>query len=218
MANMNELGLGNEQVGDADASFDTMPDQMGTFAPPPQPGSYRFKLPTNMGDLWEKAEKSGKNAGPRIKAKFDDAHPLVIVQATDTNLVNEPFTTTISNVERKRGKDDDAPEVSDMDYLLRDGFGIEKKPKQNKEYITQMIALAGKEFGADIEWSWRCNPERKIYVEKEGGGYEEMDQMGCGARYYQKNVDKVNGEFPERITCLCGANVRGFANLTRFRK
>ena len=241
MANLNELQLGAEAIGDKDTDFDTIPDQMSAFADPIQPGPYRFRLPTQMGNIWEPLEKTGKNPGKRIQAKFDRDNPLTIVQSVGDKHTGEPFETRISNSERKRGKDENAPEASDMDYLLRDSFGMEKKPRDekgqvsNKAYAMAMIGFAGKEFSADVEWSWRCNPDKPIRVEAEGGGYVEVpEQNGCGARYYQKDVAKVHANpddptsplvYPVRITCgggtpeaPCGASVRAYGNLVRFRK
>lgn len=230
MAKLSELGLGNEQIAQAD--FDTIPDQMMGFPDPPQPGPFRFKLPVNMGTIWDKAEKklADGTTQPRIKAKFDRDNPLLIVQSIGGRYDGEPFETSLSNVERRRGKDESQPEASDMDYLLRDGFGEQKRPKTNKEYAEKLIAHAGQEFNADIEWSWSCNPNRNIRVMNDQGQTEEVEgQPGCGKRYYMNrdvqkqhaNQDDPNSplEYPLHITCPeCQADLRAFASLGKFRK
>lgn len=244
MAKLNDLGLTNERVGEQ-IDYSTIPDQMGTFQDPPQPGSFRFELPKDMSQIWETFQHDKcKNPGKRIRAKFDDSFPLTIVQSPLKKYDGLPFTTSLSNAERKRGKKDDAtaPEVSDMDYLLRDAFGLETKPATNVAYAQEMIKHAGEQFGADLELSWRCNESRNIRVDNGAGGTTEVpNQKGCGTAYYQKDVLKVkenpgnipefldtgarNPEydnlpeiFPIRITCQCGAQVRAFANLTRYRR
>lgn len=233
MARINELGLTNEQVGEA-LDYGTMQDQFGGFTPPPQPGTYRFRLPADLTAIWETFDHAGGNPpGKRISAKFDEAHPLTIVQSPGGVDDGQPFTTKISNAERKRGKKDDpqAQWISDMDYVNRDVWGLKEKPRGgNPGYAQEFLKHGGSEFTADVEWSWRCNDKRPIFVDNGAGGYEEVPtQMGCGAGYYQKDIEKVPADpgdaqspkvYPLRITCStpgCGGNVRAFANLVRFR-
>jgi hypothetical protein len=45
--------------------------------------------------------------------------------------------------------------------------------------------------------------------------------LGCGARYYEKDIPneaKEDGVFPNRIDCECGAVLYANENLSRFRK
>ncbi len=50
-----------------------------------------------------------------------------------------------------------------------------------------------------------------------------QEQKGCDTRYYQKDVDKVpNADgtamvFPTIITCQCGARLRAYGQIARFR-
>jgi hypothetical protein len=230
MAKLQELGLTNEQVGQA-LDYNSMPDQMGSFTPPPQPGSYRFKLPNDLTGIWEVFDHTGGNPpGKRIRAKFDDAHPLTIIQSPNATRNGEPFQTSLSNAERRRGKKDDpaAPWISDMDYFNRDVWSLTSKPSGgNVGYANEFMKHANGEFGADVEWNWFCNPKKNIYADNGQGATQEVaGQAGCGTSYYQKDVPKVAQdpndpnspqEFPLRITCQCGANIRAFANITRFR-
>lgn len=237
MPRLSDLGLSNDRVGD-NIDYATMPDQMMGFTEPPQPGSYRFRFPKDLSAVWDKFEMTkGKNPGVRISAVFDDKNPLTIVQSPGGTHDNEPFETRINNAERKRGKRDDptAPEVSDMDYLLRDSLGVPQKPTTNQGYIQAMMQHApGKEFGADIEWRWSCNKDKDIRVfntDPATGAVlnttaEVPGTKGCGSSYYQSDVEKIpsNPEdpnspkvFPLRIECACGAAVRAYPNLQRFR-
>lgn len=208
---LQELGLKDEKLPEQDLA--DLPE-FGRFTPPPQPGSYRFKTPSDFSQLFDLVDSQ---KGQRIKIVFDQEHPLLIVQATNTQYLNEPFQTRLSNVERQRGKD--GPEVSDLDYLLR-AFGETSRPKSNKEYAQKLVGHAGKEFSADITYSWGCSDEREIYVKDAMGANQKVEgQMGCGRKYYQgKNVAKLaDGTFPYEITCECGASIRAFANLDRIR-
>jgi hypothetical protein len=230
MPKLNELGLGNEAVG-AVLDYDTVPEQMQAFAEPPQPGAYRFRLPTAI-DSWDTMDHANcSNPGKRLAVIFDRNHPLTIIQSPGKVRDGEPFECRINNAERRRGKRDDpaAPEVSDMDYLFRDAFDHKGQPpgRTLKAYAQQLLTHAGQEFGADIEWSWNCNSQRNIRVDNGAGGYEEVEQKGCGARYYQADVPKVLSNpadptssvvFPLRHLCACGASLRAFPNLTRYRK
>jgi len=103
----------------------------------------------------------------------------------------------------------------------------------NPGYAQTFIkhAAAVPEFAADIEWNWFCNDKKNIYVDNGQGGYTEVqNQKGCGNSYYQKDIRDNNMTIPSdpndpnsvrvyplRITCSCGANVRAFPNLVRFR-
>lgn len=215
MAKLSDLGLKNEQVG-GEVDFDNLP-KVGGFTPLLQPGRYRFKLPANLSDIFELVES--KN-GQRIQAVFDQNAPLVIVKAPEVSKerIGEPLQQRISNVERPRGKDKVL--VSDMDYLLK-ALGSTTKPKTNQAYGAELAKHGGKEFDADIEVQYSCNPNKDIYVDDGTGNTTVVEEKkGCGARYYQKDVEglKADGKFPERITCSgenCGASLRGFSQLSR---
>lgn len=214
MASITELGLSNEKVG-GDVDLDKLP-KGGSFTAMLQPGTYRFRLPANLNTLFDKVTSQ---KGERIKIIFDQNAPLTIIQAPEQYKarIGEPFTGSVTNVERPRGKD--KIEVSDMDYLLK-ALGHKTRPKTNKEYAEALLQYAGKEFASKVEVSYRCRDDKNIYVEDEQGSAREVpDRKGCGAKYYQSSVDKLpDGTYPERITCAgldgqCGASLRGFSSL-----
>jgi hypothetical protein len=79
---------------------------------------------------------------------------------------------------------------------------------------------AGKEFGGDIRYSWRCSTERDIRARDQQGQVQVVEgRKGCGESYYQEDVPKQgNGEVPYEIQCgKCGALLRAFANLDNLR-
>lgn len=236
MPKLSDLGLTNEQIGQA-LDYPTMPDQFGAFPDPPYPGTYRFRFPARVDDIWETFDHTqGTPPGKRIRARFDENRPLVIIQSPDGTKDGEPFQTGISNAERKRGRKEDptVPMISDMDYFFRDVFGLAQQPQRTNVAFAQafMAAAPNVEFTADIEWNWFCNPKKDIYVDNGQGGYQAVEQQkGCGASYYQKDIKDAGmmqpstpadpnsaKVYPLRITCACGANIRAFPNLTRFRK
>lgn len=233
MPKLNELGLKQEKIGDAQ-DLANLPEQIGMRKPPLQPGPYRFRLADGkaLAECFEtiKPEINGKEQ-VRIVAVMRDSAALTILQAppVTTDRINDTFDTRISNAERNRGKDRGM--ASDMDYLLQATKVVSTKPTTNQGYGEALVKAAGKEFGADIEFSWYCNTKKPIRVEDEGGQAITLDgeegrekQLGCGKRYYQKDVDRLPaeegetaGKYPTRISCECGALLYANENLVRFR-
>lgn len=218
---LQDLGLTEEAL--PAQSFDDLPD-FGGFAPPPQPGPYRFTLPGDLSAVWDLIDTV---KGQRIRMVLDRDAPLLIAQSPGGKVNNETFQTRLSNVERKRGKD--GPEASDLDYLLR-ALGVKTRPTTNKAYILAVSALAGKTFGADITYSFQCREDKPIYVYDTDGTLKPVEgSEGCGKRYYQKDLTRdEKGEFPIQLQCTgrvirdgveteCGAILRGFANLENLR-
>lgn len=212
---LENLGLSNEQL--QGASFDDIPENIGqSFPDPPQPGTYRFRLPASMAAIWAKVASA--NHGERINALFEEGAELVIVQSPGGAHNGEEFRYRCSNVPRERTKEKIL--VSDMDLLLR-ALGETARPSTNKAYAQALMKYAGKEFTATVEFSWRCRDDKEIYVDDGAGGTAKVDgKMGCGTRFYQRDVAKVEGAYPVRITCSnpeCGSNIRAFPNLTGFK-
>lgn len=211
---LQELGLKAENLPTAGQSLADLPE-FGSYDPPPQPGDYRFRLPANLASVWEVFDLEGK--GQRVRAIFDKDAPLLIVQSPGNQSNNETFKTRIANNERERGKKGSGVIASDMDYLLR-AFKITQKPANNQAYISAVVALAGKEFNAKITYSFKCDENRDIYVVTPDGTRQKVEgTKGCGAKYYQKDLEKgADGKFPDKITCTCGAEINAFANLDNF--
>ena len=223
---INDLGLGNDALEGAD--FDAIPENIGQpFADPPQPGKYRFRFFQHLAGQFMKVQT--EKYGERINLVVDSEAPLLIVQSPGKVYDGEEFFPyRLSNVPRERTKERIL--VSDMDILLRT-LGVTKKPTTNKGYAAEMVKLGGKEFGAILEYSYNCNPNRDAYFDDGTGGTQTVEgRVGCGTRRYQRDVSKVfsNPEDPSsplvqpvRIVCPnpdCGASIRAFPNLTGFSK
>lgn len=216
---LQDLGLKDEALPTAGQALADLPE-FGTFREPPQPGSYRFKLPTDLSAIWDVYDTPAKQPPQRIRALFDKDHPLVIIQSPGSKANGEPFETRISNEERSRGKDKSIV-ASDMDYLLR-ALKVTNKPPNNRAYIEAMRQQANKEFGADIRFSWKCSPTRNIRVKDAQGAVQEVEnRKGCDSAYYQEDLPNggkdATGMVPTQIQCQCGALLRAFANLDNIR-
>lgn len=215
---LSELDLHDEAM--PELLYETLPD-FGAFAPPPSPGPYRFQLPDLTASIYEEFEtRQGKH---RLRLIFDRNHPLTLVRVPQGSsvIVGDTFQTRLSTEERLRG----SVEASDVDFLLK-ALGQAKRVP-----ATQLKALlpqySGKEFGADIVYTWNCNSQRPIYkLDENGTSTKHEDQMGCGRKYYQATRTKkkdqavpaqANGQFPYEIICGCGAVLRAFANLDNIR-
>lgn len=240
MAGIKDLKLGKDVI--AEGTFDSLPEQIGSRKRALQPGPYRFKFPVKaaISESFDTFETTinGKPA-IRVVAILRDAAALTIIQAPtkQQDRVGETFGTRISNAERKRGKGDDAPTASDMDYVL--AVVSEKgaaRPSTNRAYLEAFEAKCPeKEFGADVEWNWRCQADKPARVPDpdNDGKTMELDGLegrearkGCGTKFYQKDVQKVDaegnvdaaGEYPRTIECQCGSILFANENLQNFRK
>jgi hypothetical protein len=194
--------------------------EFGTFREPPQPGAYRFALPPDLTTVYEPYDTPTKTPPQRVRVIFDRESPLTIVQSPLGRANGEPFETRLSNEERARGKDKSIM-ASDWDYLLR-AFGVKQKPASNTAYVQALIPHAGKQFGADIRFSWKCDTKRNIRVKDAAGAIIEVqNHPGCGNAYYQEDLPNggklADGLVPSQIQCQCGALLRCFANLDNIR-
>ena len=95
-------------------------------------------------------------------------------------------------------------------------------------YYT-LVCDKAKEFVAGLVWGTNCGEKRDAYFEvqdAETGSVRlekrqiegsEAFQQGCGNRYYMNQWPKVDGKYTDRLTCECGASLRPFPALERFR-
>lgn len=239
MAGIKDLKLGKD-VAINDGDWGNVPEQIGSRKPPLQPGPYRFRFPKKaaLGECYDtfETEIAGKKV-VRVAALLRDEAALIVVQAPPkyAERIGDAFGTRISNAERRRGKGDDAPMASDMDYVLMKLAPTVPRPTNNRGYLEAFDQnVAEKEMGADVEWNWRCDANRPVRVpdpDAEGktialdGEEGRESRKGCGAKYYQKDVDKVDkegnadptGEYPRTVDCQCGAILFANENLQNFR-
>jgi hypothetical protein len=155
-----ELGLTNDVI--ESTALDQIPEQSGTFAPPPEPGDYRFQLPEAkaLKDTFDVFDADGKQ---RLAVVFDQNAPLTILQSPKSAHDGEPFQTRINNVPRARNKDKTLV-FSDLDLLAKalgeTAASFPNAQKTNKGYGDMLMRHAGEPFNATIEWSYYCNPKR----------------------------------------------------------
>ncbi len=233
----------DKSKGKTAVDYEHVPEQRGEFKALLQPGDFLFRLPKNLDLAWAEpfeANVGDKGKFERIAVQFDPEHPLTVVgappalRAANPGVIGETVRVRVANAERNRArKGDPAAYVSDMYYLLFEGLGLDgKKPDENMEWIMALNAFAGKEFVAALTWSSFCSERNTRYIDDgQGGTTEDPDgTKGCGTRYYQSQLPRgEDGLFAERFTCGgkkqvdggtvdCGASLRCFPNLERFRK
>ena len=235
MADLNNLQLRDdvvEMTGDPSA----IPDQPQGFSRMPQPRSYTIRLPENLISAWERFDYNHPLSGQPLEGvflKFDGEHALVISgDDFKGENVGESLRTNISGYlykvnEKGQRRKDGHILVSDLMYLVRALGGSYPQSAKNSDKITYINGLAsGKEVKADWEWSSFCNPKKDVYDES---GKRSEGNKGCGQRYFQSQMTKKDGVYSERFTCTgeitqadgtkvpCGASLRAFGNLTRFK-
>lgn len=231
MANYRELALKDESAVSFD--WDNPPEQpAGGFAPAIYPDSYEFELPKDLENCWEVVEiNEGDLKGQYVALQFDAQHPLVGIRSQSGQHDGETYNGRISGVPRNRSKKGDPPKyASDLMYLLLYGFEGKEKPKNSREWISVVNGYAGKHFVADAEWSAFCNKKKTIYVyDAQGNAVEDpgvvnpetgvtSKRVGCGKNYYMRDIPKdAQGAYSERFQCSCGAALRAFPQLVRFR-
>jgi hypothetical protein len=208
---LNDLGLVDEPI---PVDLADLPEQGGRPAIPPQPGTYRFWLPKTLPNVKEFWETYQTEKGQRLRAVFQGEHSLVMASGTQ-------FRARISNGERPRGKEKKL--ASDMAFLLQ-ALGHKGAVGVNSEYKAALQDHAGGEFLADVVYRGFCNPKKDRYVNgvKEAGA-------GCGQEYSMRGYKKADGKlvkkvpqsdtgaWPSEFTCVCGADVRAFAELENFK-
>jgi len=230
-----QLGLKAEAL--PQVAPDAIPDEFGPASPPFYPGQYRFKLPPNLTQCWEKIEvkvndqgvvdRNGTKTAERVSLVLDSADPLVIEAPAD--FAGQAFNTTrITNVERNRARKNEPPVyVSDLTYLLRALGSTNPVPKNNAETYAEVCKFAGHSFGATVEYQASCNPNRDAQVAtfREDGTFElspltndeGVPQKGCGNRYYMGDWPKdQDGNYLDRRVCECGASLRAFNQIRTF--
>lgn len=213
-----KLALKDEKL---DVDYENIPEQRGGGRPNIDPGRYVFELPKNLAEAWVVRE-TGR--GQRVAIESSRDCPIVLSRAlksSDEALVGQVWYGSISNAERNRARKGE-PErfVSDMTYLLKEGFGDPATPKSNKEMIVALNKHAGEAFSADNEWSCFCNKDKVRFISSDGQAVEDPDgTKGCGKNYYQRDIPRdAEGYYQERFDCQCGASLRAFQNLVRFGK
>lgn len=226
MAKLSELNLKKDVIKHDVAALTELPQQMGMRPPMLQPGSYIFQIPLAQAlrDAFDTDDE-----GNLIYLLRDDAALTVVAAPPESEgNIGRPFGTRVSTKARKRGKADDpnAKAVADADYLLA-ALGETAMPKTMPAYGEVLVKHGGDRFGSDVELNWSCNQNRFVRLADESGQLIEADgnngveaQKGCGARYYQRDIkaeEKVDGKFPNRIECNCGAVLFANENLVRYR-
>lgn len=201
-----------------------IPEQFGGIMPTPQPGPYAFHVPANVTDAWEPFDEvQGTKVIQRLRLVFDRDHPLFIAEAyfpAGKEFVGTRLDTRISTQPRKQS----GVFISDMFFFLRDGFGFDISGQiTNAIWAAMANQTAGLFFKAHIELTARCRTDADIYGED---NKPIVGRKGCGARFYQSTIPKVEGLYQTRFACPgtqvngeakpCGGMLRAFPQLSQF--
>lgn len=221
MASINEIAL-RDTVDEIDGK--AVPEQFGGIMPTPQPGPYAFLVPKEVVNAWESFDEvAGTKVLQRLQLVFDRDHPLYIAEAyfpAGKEFVGKRLDTRISTRPRKQS----GTIISDMFFFLRDGFGFEISGNiTNAIWAAMANQTAGLLFKAYIELTARCRTDADIY----GPDNKQIEgKKGCGARYYQNDIPKVDGLSQTRFVCKgvqvngeakpCGGMLRAFPQLSQF--
>lgn len=214
--------------------MEKMPDQIKEFTPLPQPGPgfvFRFPQVRLADDNWDAAGQQDN----RISYSFRKGKELLIVNAPREEYIGQKVGWMVSNVESQWGgkSNEGKSAVSQMDFLLRDGFGIVLPSNTpNAGYAQALTQVSNRLVSARVRWSGSCNSKKDIYrVQTDAEGNvifagEVKGVKGCGTRYglqYRKakkagdpdtlvipryteeDGPEWNGLYMDRFTCLkCG--------------
>jgi hypothetical protein len=194
-----------------------IPEQRGGFKPLLQPGDYEFQLPQNLKDLWEPTA-DGKN----ISLVFSES-PLIVSRARDAQVIGLGYYGQISSRPFNRARKGE-PDVlvDDLTYLLKYGLKDDRRPKTKTELGAYISEHASGFFMAQVEWSANCN-EKAVRFVADANGQSVADpsgKVGCAKKYkqYRDEIPRAeDGTYQERFLCQCGASLRCFGNLSRFR-
>jgi len=244
MAHLDDLVTAFSPEDAPDVDMANMPDEISAPKPAPYPGRYTLQLPPEFNfEPFEASKPPEVEGGEKRKVKrlrvvFDDSHPITIVASAplNTDWIGHNVTgVRISNNEYPSG--DEKLMVSELGFLLKKGFGeILPARAGSVEYARALVTHANQKFGADIEWSAFCDPDRKRYIYDEKSGRNVEDQTaGCGQRWAQNTFTKRDGtttkqirmevveiggqsvqRFAEHFRCDCLASLRCFPRLRNF--
>lgn len=219
MADLDSLKLNDEGISEDD--FDKMPTGLGAFTPPPQPGTYRFRLPHGKAIFGSFETLATPDQGQKIVAVLNEEAAL-----RNESLGGEKYNARVSNRTRLIKGD---TVVSDMGMLLK-AVGVRPEPNEhgiitNAAYGKALVEAAEKVFLADHSLTASCNETRPIY--KDGQTVEGT--KGCGQRYAVEGYSRRNGgvvlaiprtedgKVALRFACKCGAELRCFGELRGYR-
>jgi hypothetical protein len=218
MANLNDLPLNEDKIPDV-----VVEDQpvLGAFTPPPQPGTFVFRLPSGpaLFNCFEVDETADQ--GQRLRASLRDEAALW------NETLGEPYSTNISNRVRYIKQGDERVAVSDMAMLLK---AVDSIPDNstNIAYGHSLVAAGGRRFKADHTLTANCSAQRDIYR----GGSVVPGVKGCGFRYAVEEYTSRDGRktlaIPKdehnlislRFQCLnpkCTAELRAWGQLRGYR-
>jgi hypothetical protein len=224
VADLNNLNLNPSYTSEVD--FDNMPTGIGaTFAEPPQPGTFLFRLPPSE-VLFSAFEKLvDPEQGERIAVVLKEASALF------NETLKQPYGTRLTNVVRYITRSGSQLAISDMAMLLK-AVGSIPDSGSNAAYVNALVKAGGRQFLADNTLTATCSPTKDTYHHNPNTGRSELrpGTKGCGQKYRVEGYTPKGGKPPVlsiphdeegkvalRFTCTCGAELRSWPQLQGFR-
>ena len=117
-------------------------------------------------------------------AKFDEDHPLQIIDAEDPRWIYQSFVCHITSVPRKKAKTGRPAAIrSDLDDLLA-ALGEPGPFETPSDYASALVRHAGESFRATVRYRWRSWPGVDIRVHDRDKSLVEINGvMGDGRTY-----------------------------------
>jgi hypothetical protein len=228
LADLNNLNLNPSYTVDVD--FNNMPTGIGaTFAEPPQPGTFLFRLPPSEVIFSAFEKLIDPTQGERIVVVLKEAAALF------NETLKQPYPTRFTNVVRYLTRTIDGEKkqvaISDMAMVLKAVDSIPDSPS-NAAYVNAMIKAGGRQFLADNTLTATCSPTKDTYHHNPNTGRSELRAgvKGCGQKFKVEGYSPKDGGKPVlsiprdeegkvalRFTCTCGAELRSWPQLQGFR-
>lgn len=214
MPSIHDLGLNDEPRG---LDFNAMPTGMGSRPVTPQPGIYKFRLPSEDA-LFNAFDVIDDGTDKILQVKFRDEAMLFNVS------LNNWYSTNVNNRIRSFKRGEDNITFSDLSLLIAATKVPVPDNPTDTDLANALVSAAGKEFMAEHTLSTACSSKRDVYRD----GKTIPGLKGCGLSYssdpYTKKdgtevlpIPKDAGALALRFTCSCGAELRAWANLRGFR-
>lgn len=213
--NVNDLGFRQEEIPTQDPS--DLPKESTRPKDPPQPGTYRLKLPVSFVNVIKPLES---NKGERAAAYFLDENAL------EDEVTGQRIETIIDNSEyiKKDKRSGKEAYVSGMAYLLK-ALAYTGLLTSNESFAEALSMFPGHRFKADLTYNAYCNPKKKAWKNN-----KESDETGCGQSLEMEGYTRtrdgvviksipqaVTGKYLSRFECHCGADLRVRTKLVNFR-
>ena len=161
----------------------------------PPPGRYRFRVPTAIVRCWEVTNPVSvpaidKGSPQRYAyARFDEDHPLQIIDAEDPAWLYQSLVCHITSIPRTKAQIRRPATIrSDLDDLLA-ALGEPGPFETPTAYANTLVRHAGETFRATVVYRWRSWPGEEILVRDQRGQLARVNGVMGDGRIYHMHGD-----------------------------